>query len=128
LSEKRDTKAAMAFFRKALGTAGAPTRVTLDGHRPSHRALFRLRRENNVWRRVKVRTCQCLNNLIEQDHRAVKSLVGVMLGFKTFANAARTIAGIELVHRIRKGQFMLNRKRGPKPKLSMRFAWEITLA
>ena len=29
-----------------------------------------------------------------------------MLGFKTLINAARTIAGIELVHRISKGQFM----------------------
>ena len=28
-----------------------------------------------------------------------------MLGFKRFKNAAITIAGIELMHRIRKGQF-----------------------
>lgn len=128
LSETRDTRAAMAFFRKALATAGAPTRVTLDGHRPSHRTLFKLRRENRIWHRVKVRTCQYLNNLIEQDHRTVKARVGPMLGFKTFANAARTIARIELPHRIRKGQFMLIRKRGPKPALSMQAAWKIALA
>jgi hypothetical protein len=42
----------------------------------------------------------------------------------SFANAARAIAGIELVYRIRKAQFMLSRKRGPKPKE----AWEIALA
>ena len=30
-----------------------------------------------------------------------------MLGFKRFKNAAITIAGIELMHRIRKGQFSL---------------------
>ena len=30
-----------------------------------------------------------------------------MLGFKRFGNAAITIAGIELMHRIRKGQFVL---------------------
>ena len=30
-----------------------------------------------------------------------------MLGFKRFKNAAITIAGIELMHRIRKGQFNL---------------------
>ena len=29
-----------------------------------------------------------------------------MLGFKRFGNAAITIAGIELMHRIRKGQFV----------------------
>jgi hypothetical protein len=43
------------------------------------------------------------NNLIEQDHRAAKQRIAVMLGFKGFAIAAITIAGIELMHRIRKG-------------------------
>jgi hypothetical protein len=33
----------------------------------------------------------------------------VMLGFKAFRNAAITIAGIEQLHRIRKGQFGLGR-------------------
>jgi transposase-like protein len=42
--------------------------------------------------------------LIEQDHR-----IAVMLGFKAFRNAAITIAGVELLHRIRKGQFGLGR-------------------
>jgi transposase-like protein len=87
-----------------------------------------LRRDNRIWYRVKVRTCQYLNNLIEQNHRAVKSRVGVMLGCKTFANAALTIAGIERTHPIRKGPFMLSRQRGPKPKLSMQAAGDIALA
>ena len=34
-----------------------------------------------------------------------------MLGFKQFRNAVITIAGIELMHRIRKGQFGLQRLR-----------------
>ena len=44
-----------------------------------------------------------LNNLVEQDHRSIKSRTGPMIGFKTFASAATMIAGIELLHRIRKG-------------------------
>ena len=48
-----------------------------------------------------------LNNLIEQDHRGVKQRIATMLGFKGFATAAITIAG--LMHRIRKGQFGLGR-------------------
>jgi transposase-like protein len=47
--------------------------------------------------------------LIEQDHRSVKQRIAVMLGLKRFENAAITIAGIELMHRIRKGQFSLGR-------------------
>jgi IS6 family transposase len=34
-----------------------------------------------------------------------------MLGFKVFDRAAVTIAGVELLHRIRKGQFNLGRLR-----------------
>ena len=68
LSEHRDIEAAKAFFRKAILTSGAPMKVTLDGHHPSHRALFELRREARVWRRVKVRTCPYLNNIVGQDH------------------------------------------------------------
>jgi transposase-like protein len=51
------------------------------------------------------------NNLIEQDHRSIKLRLGPMLGFKHFRRAATTIAGIELMHRIRKGQFKLGKLR-----------------
>ena len=44
-------------------------------------------------------------------HLPDKLRLGPMLGFKRFRNASITIAGIELVHRIRKGQFALERLR-----------------
>ena len=56
---------------------------------------------------TKVRSSKYLNNLVEQDHRNIKSWTKVMLGFKHFWNAAITLSGIELMHRIRKGQFNL---------------------
>ena len=56
---------------------------------------------------TKVRSSKYLNNPIEQDHRNIKSRTNVMLGFKRFRSAAVTISGIELIHRIRKGQFNL---------------------
>jgi transposase-like protein len=56
-----------------------------------------------------LRSSKYLNNLIEQDHRNIKSRVNAMLGFKRFRNAAITISGVELMHRIRKGQFNLVR-------------------
>jgi transposase-like protein len=58
---------------------------------------------------TKLRSSKYLNNLIEQDHRGVKQRIAVMLGFKRFKNAALTITGIELMHRIREGQFGLGR-------------------
>jgi transposase-like protein len=54
---------------------------------------------------VCVRTSKYLNNLIEQDHRRVKQRVYPIFGFKRFENAAIMISGIELAHKIRKGQF-----------------------
>ena len=56
---------------------------------------------------MKVRSSKYLNNPVEQDHRNIKSRTKVMLGFKRFRNAAITLSGIELVHRIRKDQFNL---------------------
>jgi transposase-like protein len=58
---------------------------------------------------TRLRSSKYLNNLIEQDHRGVKQRIATMLGFKGFATAVITIAGIELMHRIRKGQFGLGR-------------------
>jgi putative transposase len=49
-------------------------------------------------------THRLLNNIVEQDHRAIKRLVRPMLGFHSFRSAAVTLAGIELMHMIRKGQ------------------------
>src|SRR5512133_2826864 len=51
---------------------------------------------------AKLRSSKYLNNLIEQDHRGVKQRIAVMLGFKRFRNAAITIAGIELMHCIKR--------------------------
>ena len=48
---------------------------------------------------------ECLNNIIEQDHRFIKRRIRPMLGFKSFAAAASVLAGIKLVNMIRKGQF-----------------------
>ena len=45
-----------------------------------------------------------LNNIIEQDHRFIKRKVRPMLGFGSLESAEKTIAGIEVMHMIRKGQ------------------------
>jgi len=108
LSPKRDVAAAKAFFRKALKTQGrAPKSVTLDGAAASHKAMRELPNEDSAWQDTKVRSSKYLNNMIEEDHRNVKARLGPMLGFKVFDYAATTIAGVELMHRIRKGQFDL---------------------
>jgi transposase-like protein len=106
LSAKRDVAAAKAFFRKAITSQGrAPKTITLDGYAASHRAVREMKRDGQLPGDTKLRSSKYLNNMIEQDHRNIKSRVNVMLGFKRFRNSAVIIAGIELMHRIRKGQF-----------------------
>jgi transposase-like protein len=110
LSAKRDIAAAKAFFRKAIKSQHrCPQTITLDGYAASHRAVRELKADGSLPADTKLRSSRYLNNLIEQDHRCVKQRIAVMLGFKGFRNAAITIAGIELLHRIRKGQFRLRR-------------------
>ena len=53
---------------------------------------------------IEMRQSKYLNNIVEQDHRAIKRITRPMLGFKTFRCARILIAGIEVMHMIRKGQ------------------------
>jgi transposase-like protein len=108
LSTRRDVAAAKAFFRKAIRSQQRPPQtITLDGYAASHRAVRELKADGCLPTETKLRSSKYLKNLIEQDHRGVKQRIAVMLGFKQFRNAAITVAGIELMHRIRKGQFGL---------------------
>ena len=109
LSPRRNVASVKAFFRKAVRSQGrSPETITLDGYAASHRAVRELQRQGRLAEVTKLRSSKYLNNRIEQDHRNVKSRLGVMLGLKSFASAGTTIRGIELMHRIRKGQFDLS--------------------
>jgi transposase-like protein len=68
-----------------------------------------LQEENGLWKATKLKSSKYLNNIVEQDHRGVKARIGPMPGFKTFRRAKVSIAGIELLHRIRKNQFNLGK-------------------
>ena len=109
LSHTRDISAAKAFFRRALRRHGQPRTITLDGFEPSHAALRRMGMRNEFNYRwdnpVKIRSCQYLNTVVEQDHRRIKARVGPMLGFKKFYNARRVLIGIELIQKLVKGQY-----------------------
>ena len=108
LRAKRDVAAAKAFFRRAFKSQGRlPQKITLDGYQASHRAARELLDEHQASKRTKIRSSKYLNNRIEQDHRSIKLRLGPMLGLKRFRSASITITGIELIYRIRKGQFKL---------------------
>jgi putative transposase len=102
LTAKRDRKAALRFLRKAIKWNGMPEKITIDKSGANTAALESHNAENKA--AIEIRQIKYLNNIVEQDHRAIKRLLRPMLGFKSFRSAAVTLAGIELMHMIRKGQ------------------------
>jgi putative transposase len=104
LTAKRDRKAALRFLRKAIKWNGTPEKITIDKSGANTAAIESHNAEHEAG--IEIRQVKYLNNIVEQDHRAIKRLVRPMLGLKSFRLAAVTLAGIELMHMIRKGQLL----------------------
>ena len=106
LTAKRDTAAAKRFFRKALSSPGNPVPrvINVDKNPAYPAAVERLKAEGALPRRVRLRPCKYLNNIVEQDHRTVKKRVWLAKGYGSFQSAWRTLQGIEAVAMIRKGR------------------------
>jgi len=108
-SAKRDRKAALRFFKKAIGSNGFPHTVTIDKSGANNAALEQLNElflmSNLCFLFMTIRQIKYLNNIVEQDHRHIKRIIP-MLGFKSFVSAKATIAGVELHHMLRKGQMV----------------------
>jgi len=102
LTPTRDRDAAEAFLHKAIRTQGLPEKITIDKSGSNTAAIMHYNQTHKT--DIVMRHSKYLNNLVEQDHRAVKRLTRPMLGFKSFWAARCTIAGIETMHAIRKGQ------------------------
>jgi len=105
LTAKRDKAAAKRFFDKAMQANGVPEKVTMDKSGANKAAIDEI--NANREKPMVVRQVKYLNNIMEQDHRAVKRITKPMLGFKSFQSAKNILAGIELMHMIRKGQIMM---------------------
>lgn len=108
LSEQRDRRAVLKFFKKSIGSSGLPQKVNIDKSGSNTAGLERI---NNFlflygfWHLlIEVRRVKYLNNMVEQDHRGIKNITKFTLGFKSFESAEATISGIELHRMLKKGQ------------------------
>ena len=106
LSAKRDKKAAKRFFRRALARENTrnPRTVVTDRLKSYPGALREMKRDRELWRFTRHRRGRWLNNRVEQDHRRIKRRTGPMLGLQGFWTARRTLAGVEAMAMLAKGQ------------------------
>ncbi|CAE6965774.1 IS6 family transposase ISBmu21 [Paraburkholderia nemoris] len=108
---RRDKVAARRYFEKAIDQNGAPETVTIDKSGANLAALQAINAERET--PIRIRLCKYLNNIVEQDHRAIKRIVKPMLGFKDFRCARIILSGIEVMHMIRKGQMRAEKDTHP---------------
>jgi transposase, IS6 family len=106
LTAKRDAAAAKRFFQKVWSCPSNPIPrvINVDKNPAYPAAIHALQQDGMLPRRVRLRRCKFLNNVIEQDHRISKKRTWLAKGYKTFPSARRTLDGIETMHMIRKGR------------------------
>jgi putative transposase len=102
LRAHRDKVAAQRYFEKSIEQNGEPEMVTIDKSGVNLAALDSLNAVRDT--PIKIRQNKYLNNIIRQDHRAIKRRTRRMLGFKNFRCARILLSGIEVMHMIRKAQ------------------------
>src|SRR5450830_1577773 len=102
LTAKRDLAAARRFLERAINLHDLPEKITIDKSGANTAAIERV--QADAYAQIQLRQCKYLNNIVEQDHRAIKRITRPMLGFKSFWSGRIIIAGIETMHMIKKGQ------------------------
>ena len=105
LTEPRDERAAKRCLTKAIRRHSVPEQITIDGSEANAVAIRSYNKQHGI--HIAIRLIKYLNNIVEQNHRRVKRIVRPMLGFKSSKAAQCTLAGIELMHMIKKGQMVL---------------------
>jgi putative transposase len=105
LTEQRDEQAATRFLTKAIRRHGVPETITIDGSKATAAAI---RGYNAAYgTMITIRQVQYLNKVVEQGHRAVKRVTRPTMGFKSCAAAQETLAGVELMSMLKKGQMVV---------------------
>ena len=72
LHAKRDHAAARAFFERAFGLHGVPEMITIDKSGANTAAVLCIQADSGLL--TELRQSKYLNNIVEQDHRAVKRI------------------------------------------------------
>ncbi|PHS07184.1 MAG: IS6 family transposase [Kordia sp.] len=106
LTKRRMKGSAQKFLNKAIENNGKPRIINIDKSGANTAGIRTWNRRSFTLKPIKIRRIKYLNNIVEQDHRNIKRRIAITTGFKEFESAQRTLAGIEIVNIIRKGQIV----------------------
>jgi transposase, IS6 family len=103
LSARRDTSAAKRFLAKALRGKNHPHPrvINTDKEAANPPAIVQLKAKGALVENCHHLPVQYLDNVLEEDHRAIKRRVRASQHFRSFWGARRTIADYEAIHMIR---------------------------
>jgi len=97
-----------ALLGGVMDTARPPCRLPFtigtDKHASYPEAFATAVKEKVLPPDCKLRRVKCLNNVIEQDHRARRRRWRAMQCFSSFHTAERTVEGVEAAHVMREGR------------------------
>jgi putative transposase len=108
LTARRDEAAGRRFLERAIDQHGRPETITIDKSGANTAAMTRYSADHET--AINLRQSKYLNNIVEQDHRAIKRMTRPMLGFKSWPSARILLAVIETMHMIRNRQLSGRRK------------------
>ncbi|PKV48074.1 putative transposase [Aquimarina sp. MAR_2010_214] len=106
LTKRRMKGSAQKFLSKAIRNNGKPRIINIDKSGANTAGIRTWNKRSLTSKKIKIRRVKYLNNIVEQDHRSIKRRIAITTGFKEFESAQRTLAGIEIIHIIRKGQIL----------------------
>jgi len=80
-------------LERTINLHGLPKKIAIDKRGANTAAIHSANVDACL--DIELRQCKYLNNIVEQDHRAVKRITNLMLGLKSFWSARKLLAGIE---------------------------------
>jgi transposase-like protein len=84
----RDRAAARRFFERAMRRDGEPHTVTINKSDGNRSALQSINADRET--PIRIRQVKYLNNVVEQDHHAIKRIIRPMMGFRNVRCARAT--------------------------------------
>ena len=89
LRAHRDYAAARQFFERAIELHGVPEKISIDKSGANTAAIEGMRADSGA--DIELRQSKYLNNIVEQDHRAIKRIVRPCSGSSLFAARASSL-------------------------------------